>query len=497
MNKKVSEGRRNFLKTSAISAAGMALVGPMANKAKAAPITTALVDLSTTPINQDIDNLHVAYITDATMLRNNVWGSFNNFNNPNNTTTGVVYKQVEDNMDKLACALANKTNPVDPSAAWATIFKIPATKTWATAKAALKVNCFSGLFPCVLIVAKIAKVLVSLGMPAANIRILDGGAGTYNNGAFVGSGYLIPTGVTFDTTATGDTLTFPDNSTANVPLALSQVDIIVNIAVNKGHDQYGVYSGVTMSLKNHIWTFNNQNHVGGLATLTRNNKCDHLLGKIPASYPAKQQLCIVDSLWCGDQGPLGWQGHVTDGNNTNSIAMSTFAGAVDYVSTMKIRSLKFHAGTDVNSGWNQTLVDRFITDFGYAAAAKTTVMTPVTGAGQGLYDAGPIILPTTQDILPRENPNITREGYVQFSVSGNGIKTQSRNLYLAKGETVQSAEIFTVQGRKVRTLALNSGSNHIVWDGRMNSGSFAQSGNYIVRIKGQKTMTSGDLVLSR
>ena len=123
----------------------------------------------------------------------------------------------------------------------------------------------------------------------------------------------------------------------------------------------------------------------------------------------------------------------------------------------------------------------------------TTVMTPVTGAGPGLVDASGILTST----LPQENPHLSRQGIVQISVSGNGIRPFNTTLNLSKGETVQSAEIFNVQGRKVRTLALNSGSNRIVWDGRTDSGSLAKPSNYIMRIKGQKTMVSGDLVLSR
>jgi len=185
-----------------------------------------------------------------------------------------------------------------------------------------------------------------------------------------------------------------------------------------------------------------------------------------------------------------YNGGINNGNNGNSITMATFPGALDYVTTMKIRVSKFAAST-----WNQPIVDRFITGYGYAASAITTVMTPIAAnvPGAGLVDAG-----TTGSIesVP-ENPNLSRHGVVQISVSGNGIRPFNTTLNLSKGETVQSAEIFSVQGRKVCTLALNSGSNRIVWDGMTNSGNLAKSGSYILRIKGQKTVMSGDLVLSR
>jgi hypothetical protein len=496
MRNKVLESRRNFLRTSVAGAAGMALVGPMANKAKAANINCTKINMSTTPINTDIDNLRVAWITDSAMLKANpTWGGFDTFNNPTNTN-GVEYAVVKSNMDKLACALANKVNTSlvgDPSAAWDTILKIPSTKTWATATAALKVNCFAGDFPSVPIVSKICEVLIAKGMPAANIRLLDGGcSGVYNKAVYAGAGKPIPAGVTFDQNNSGDIMVFA-NPAANIRCAagVGLVDILVNIAVNKGHDRFDEFSGVTMCQKNHFWT-TDVGHAGAANAFTylaRNNSSSHLIGNVPTTYPARQQLCIVDSLWLGNAGD--WAGGINNANHADSIVMCTFAGAADYVATMKIRSTKIAAST-----WNQPIVDRFITEYGYAAAAKTTVMTAVTGAGAGLFDAKPIILPTTQATLPRENQNLTREGYIQFSVSGNGITSMNTNLHFAKGETVRSAEIYNVMGRKVRTLAA-SGQSRITWDGKTESGRLAKAGNYIVKMIGSRTTASESFVLAR
>ena len=91
-------------------------------------------------------------------------------------------------MDKLACALANKT---DVTAAWATLLKIPSTKTWQTAKAVIKPNAFAGDHPSVPIVSRICEVLIGFGMPAANITIADQGG---NCGIYLGTG-LCPAGV--------------------------------------------------------------------------------------------------------------------------------------------------------------------------------------------------------------------------------------------------------------------------------------------------------------
>ena len=208
MIKKSLESRRNFLKASAAGAAGLAILGPSAKKASAVPITAKLIPLNTTPINVDIDNLRVAWITDqAVMNANHHWPGWDGFNTTTpaaGTANAVVnYSVVATDMDNLARALANKTTT---AAAWDTIFKIPTTKTWATAKAAIKVNTFSGLFPSVAIVAKICNVLIGKGMLPANICIFDSGnAGAFTN--YIGAGKPIPAGVVRGPGTGGNTIT--------------------------------------------------------------------------------------------------------------------------------------------------------------------------------------------------------------------------------------------------------------------------------------------------
>jgi hypothetical protein len=505
MSKKTLESRRNFLKASAAGTAGLMVGVPMAKKAAAATVNTAIINLSTTPINTDIDNLRVAWITDqAVMNANHHWPGWDGFNTPTpaaGTTNAVVnYSAVAADMDSLACALANT---LDPSTAWSTIFKIPATKTWATAKAAIKVNTFSGLYPSVAIVAKVCTVLVGKGMLPANICIYDGGyAGAFNNANYVGAGKPIPAGVTFGPGTGGNTVTFPTGLTnlwsqsASASPSIDGVDIFVNCAVNKGHDRYGEYSGVTMCQKNNKNTidFGHAGNTDGMPALMYVNSCDYVVGKIqagvPSSYPAKTQLCIVDCMWAGDPG--SWAGAVTDGADQRSIVMGTFAGAVDHVAVIKIRAQKYQSGGGFPA-WSAAIVDQFVTAYGYTAADITTLMTPQTGAGKGLVEAGKVAI----QVVPQENPHLSRQGIVQITLTGNGIRPIVANVNLSKGETVQSAEIYTVQGRKVRTLEINPGSNHIVWDGMSDSGRSVNSGTYVVRLRGQKTETAGDLVVSR
>ncbi len=460
-----------------------------------------MVNLSTTPINTDVDNLRVAFIQDApsgtvtstSMVRSTTYPGWTDFNSPT-YATGVNFAAVKANMDKLACALANKT---DVTAAWATLLKIPSTKTWQTAKAVIKPNAFASDHPSVPIVSRICEVLIGFGMPAANITIADQGG---NCGIYLGTG-LCPAGVVATSEGgvnkTGTTVQFPASAGGETFSALTCVgdaDILVSIGCNKGHDQFGEYSGVTMSQKNTkgaIWFGCNDNNAAGTRgtlRLVNNNSCVYMVGNIPTTYPAKMQLYIVDSLWMGNA--ADWSGGITDGNNGNAIVMGTFGGAVDYATTMKIRVTKFAAST-----WNQPIVNAFITGYGYPASAITTVMNPVAAnvAGPGLVDASGVLTST----LPQENSHLLREGNVQISVSGNGIRPVNTTVSFAKGETAQSAEIYNMQGKKVRTLALNSGSNHVIWDGRTDSGSLARAGNYIVRIRGQKSVISGDVALSR
>jgi hypothetical protein len=483
MNGSVSEGRRNFLKTSAATTAGLALIGPGMRKAEAAPIPTRLVDLSKTPVNTEVDNLRVAYISDPGMRRGTTYVDFPSFNNVNGTTNCVVYPTVNANVDKLACALANKNNVAQ---AWSTLLKIPNGKSWATGKAAIKVNGIGTLHACVPIVSRVCEVLTGFGMPAANITFME--MGPY--GVFMGAGKPIPAGVKTNDTRT-NILSFPDGATSTTANALADADIVINIAACKGHDRFEQYSGVTMTLKNHFWSISCV-HESGLPQLIRNSRCDHLMGNIPAAYPAKQQLCIVDCLWLGNNN--SWEGATQDANHADTIVMGTFSGAVDYVSTMKFRALKFHAGTDVNTGWNQPLVDMFVTGFGYPASALSTVMTPVAvgTSGPGLVDASAV---SAHIPYKSENSGLSRQAIIE--VNGNGVRPMRATLDLSQGETIRSAAVYDLQGTKIRTLDLSSGSQHLSWNGFTDGGAFDRAGRYVVKVKGDYGVAAVEIALLR
>jgi hypothetical protein len=499
MKKNISENRRNFLKSTAAGVAGIALLGPGLKKACAADLAVRQIPLNSTKINQDIENLRVAYITDTTMVRSGVWGNFTTFNDPANTVSGCVYTAVKSNMDKLACGLANKTNAIE---AWDTIFKIPASKQWAAAKAAIKINSIgdasNSLHASVPILAKIVEVLMAKGMPASNICVFDmtqnGAKAIYDK--YRGAGKQLPAGLVFSG-VNGDAGTNNNSYNAKFPAGYSMpasqcidgVDIYVNIANNKGHDRYPVYSGVTMSLKNNFGTINfGHTDMDHLAAV---NSCDYIIGDPSAAMPAKQQLCIVDSLWLGNEGD--WSGGADNNNNACSIVMGTFAGAVDYVATLKIRNTKFKAGAAFPA-WSQSIVTQFMTKFGYTAADITTIMTETTAAGKGLVDASRI---TVDETVPFENRNLVNHGYVRFSVSGNGIRPLYADLYLAQGEQARSVEIYSLQGKLVRELSFQPGAGRISWDGKTDSGRIAGAGTYIVKISGPRTTAAEQFVVRK
>jgi hypothetical protein len=132
-------------------------------------------------------------------------------------------------------------------------------------------------------------------------------------------------------------------------IADGTIDILVNIAVNKGADVN--FGKTTMTLKNHAGTFDPK-HIhfgGGLDYILAFNKSDALWG----GSSVRQQLCIVDSLWGLTGGPWG----VPD-KKLDSLVMGTFSGAVDYLTVKKIR--------EPLMGVAHGNVERFLTDFGYA-----------------------------------------------------------------------------------------------------------------------------------
>jgi hypothetical protein len=136
------------------------------------------------------------------------------------------------------------------------------------------------------------------------------------------------------------------------------VDILVNIAVCKGHSSR--FGGFTMTMKNHFGTFSpGPGHGGsGFDYLLAVNRSQEILGPVdPKSgrvITPRQQLCIVDALWASEDGP----GCLPQAQ-PDFLAMGVFSPAVDYVVATAFR--------EGAMGWsvNRKAAERMLETFGY------------------------------------------------------------------------------------------------------------------------------------
>jgi hypothetical protein len=135
------------------------------------------------------------------------------------------------------------------------------------------------------------------------------------------------------------------------------VDILINIAMCKGHGQQ--FGGFTMTMKNHFGTFSPMpGHItNGLDYLIGINRTPEILGEIDKQtgkvlFP-RQQLCVVDAIWASKGGPGGNPTH-----QPNFLAMGVLSPIVDYQVATKFRGERM--------GWqpNMKATRRMLTDFG-------------------------------------------------------------------------------------------------------------------------------------
>ncbi len=139
------------------------------------------------------------------------------------------------------------------------------------------------------------------------------------------------------------------------------VDILINIAMCKGHSQR--FGGFTMTMKNHFGTFSPSpgHEKGGQDYLIAINRTPEILGAMDKQtekvlFP-RQQLCLVDALWASKGGPGGNPTH-----QPNFLAMGVLSPIVDYQVATKFRGERM--------GWqpNMKMTHRMLTDFGYDAS---------------------------------------------------------------------------------------------------------------------------------
>lgn len=337
--------RRDFIRQATLGAGALmtaSLLSP--TKVLATPFSWT----ARKAVNPEIDNLRVVCGVNPAMITGDPLGwDMEGQNKP------VSPEQVARTLDAMACLLAQKQAAAD---GWKLIFRKPESKSWASVKAAIKVNCIAKNHPRVAVVNKICVELNRLGVPFENIIIFDGvhDASAFYS-AYVGKGLSAGVIVSEKHKALGGTMKLsipephPGNFSCSRALVDGSIDILVNIAVNKGHDEK--LGKATLTLKNNAGTFDPKPiHIGGgLDYVLAFNKSDAFWG----GTPVRQQLCIVDSLWGSVQGP--WA--VPD-KRLDRMVMGVFSGAVDYLTVKKIREPLLNA--------EHKNVARYVTEFGYA-----------------------------------------------------------------------------------------------------------------------------------
>jgi len=315
-----------------------------------------------TRIHPHIDNLRVVGITDAAMTKTQEpsaasWSRQNTLVNP---------KQVSENMDRLACTL---TKTRDPGEAWRTIFVRPPRKSWSETVVAIKTNNIGVQHTRSAVMSKVCHALTDvIGVKPGNIHIYDAchGSDLRTDTPFAG----LPEGCRIEnrwggsntyTTVSGPWRGGEDRSECLKHLVEGTVDILVNMAMCKGHSSR--FGGFTMTMKNHFGTFSPTfgHWVGSVDYLMGINQTPEILGAMdPKSgrvlYP-RQQLCIVDALWASEDGPTCGPSH-----QPNFLAMGVMSPIVDYLLATKFRGEQM--------GWKPDMetTRRMLTDFGYSEA---------------------------------------------------------------------------------------------------------------------------------
>ncbi|MFH1760071.1 MAG: FlgD immunoglobulin-like domain containing protein [bacterium] len=472
------ESRRFFLKSSVSGIAGLLVGSAGVGKIPAKTATWQ----GNTQINPDIDNLRVAFITDSGMILQSPssW-------NTAGQNDAVNTSQVHGNMDKMACALAQKSSPAQ---AWAAIFMKQAGKSWQDVRVAIKTNCINSQnFPRLAIVDKICLELINLGVVPANITVFDA---SQNCTGLYGTTYSrakLPANVNVSNSlGTRKSVTIVGGYTFQCvgDLVDGNIDILVNTAVNKGHG--GTYGSCTLTMKNHTGTI--KFSCPSFNEMISQNKSEPILGTqdLQAGLPYRQQLCIVDSLWSSVGGPGGIQSH-----QPAAILMGTFGPAVDYLTVKKIRE------PIMSASHNTTNVHKFITEFGYTdqERANLTAKTPEENNGRGWVDAASW-LPTAIKGGSQRNFNSLSERLVELRVrSISGQNTHVR-LYLPLKEKIRNAGIYDLNGRLVKKLSFvnaDVSAQVLQWDGNAKSGSSAALGMYVVKIKGTNSTISNRFIL--
>jgi hypothetical protein len=344
--------RRDFLKLTAVGTTGLAL-------GRAKPALAAWPASGGLDINPNVSNMRVVACVDAAMLKSK----------PTSTTFAAEHAAVDSarvlaNLDAMAVQLANATTA---DAAWKTIFR--SGKPWASTRVAIKVNVTEPQnMPRVAVVEKLCRVFAGLGVPPSNVIIYDGGPSSFASNTSNYTSYFsttdaskIPGLISHLNDSLGGTTSAPlpngKSATCTADIANGKVDILVNVAVNKGHPNFG---GATLCMKNHFGTFL-ANHTDLDNYIFNINKSDAIIG----GDPVRQQLCIVDSLVASKASNTGPPEAMPC-----YLVMGTFGPAVDYLTVKKIREEVLGCTHDA------AVIDSYLTTFGYTTRDPQWILVP-------------------------------------------------------------------------------------------------------------------------
>jgi hypothetical protein len=316
------------------------------------------------------------------------------------------------------------------------------------------------------VVKKIADVLIDLGVEPDYIVVYDGhgdaadsfGGTKFTSFCDVNDENKIRARVESKFSALGGTkattLTGAPNTVGPKDLVDGDIDILVNIAVHRGHDQ-DFNSRVTLCLKNHYGTFvgsstGNAMHMHQKETFIGVNKHELITG----GDPIRQQLCIVDSLFAAKNGPF------ENGPDTvpARIVMGTFAGAVDYCTVKKIREEVENWTHDDNG------IAGFLTEYDFSEEDVEYIeLTPTSIRAEKVNPK-----PSAGDITLKIVHSSLKEANVRFSLPETG-RPVSVGIYDMKGSLVWRTEN--------RSMA-----DTVVWDGTTGSGRRIAPGNYLITV---------------
>ena len=442
--------RRRFLQMATAGAAGLPFVNFSEVIAKDSAWTPKLA------INPDIDNMKVVCCYDPEMLKSGA--VMTNFTSQNNA---VNADKVYTNLDEMACRLSGKSSP---DQAWKTIFR--SGKAWADTRVAIKVNCVNTFFmPRIAVIAKLCKVLSGFGVQGKNIVIYDGSANAYNPyspycsltdsnkiNAVVSNGNGALGGTTPVTIEGWTSKSF----FCTADIALGKVDILINYAVNKGHDR-AANGYFTLCMKNHYGTFGPPVDMHDNTTpFISINKHDALIG----GNPVRQQLCIIDSL-------TGSNAHnpaaAPDVSPPGRLLMGTFAPAVDYLCVTKIRE------PIMKSVHNSTVVNSLLSYFGYTNSDPQWLeFKPGDTAAHGSNSI--------------QNVNrIVSVHLIHGRLTGSAV-----HFNIDSPLNPITISISDIAGNMIRNYKL-SGDNKrelsFQWDGKCDNGRDITAGAYIIRLR--------------